>query len=221
MAKEQLLSQINYFIELGNKTIRTEYGDYPKWVDSQLFAKLKSGSLSFIQNVFGSKHPYFTNFELSVSRTYLSDTKHALGILESIKVEIENDWHLSLKGLVAEEIFSDQIDLAKYFLDEGYKNPSAVMAGCVLEEHLRQLCESNNIDINSEKNEKLSPKKANLLNAELAKEGVYGKLDSKNVLSWLDIRNSSAHGKFEEFNAEQVKNMISGITEFLSRTKLS
>jgi len=60
--------------------------------------------------------------------------------------------------------------MSEYFIEEGYKDPAAVMTGCVLEEHLRQLCELNKIEVTFEKDYKFITKKANLLNSELAKK---------------------------------------------------
>jgi hypothetical protein len=110
--------------------------------------------------------------------------------------------------------------MSEYFIEEGYKDPAAVMTGCVLEEHLRQLCELNEIEVTFEKDYKFITKKANLLNSELAKKNVYGKLDSKNIIAWLDQRNSAAHGKFDNYNKEQVHTMLNGVTEFIARVKI-
>lgn len=219
MTKELIIEQVEYLISLANETYSTKSEGYPSYVDNQKFSRLKSGGLSFIKNVFTESHPYFNDFKKNVSRSRSNDTQTAIGILESIKLEFERGWISTLKGLVAEEIFSDLIDMSEYFMEEGYKDPAAVMIGCVLEEHLRQLCETNGIEVTIAKGDKFIPKKANLLNAELAKANVYGKLDSKNILAWFDLRNSAAHGKFDEYNKDQVQTMLSGVTEFIARVK--
>ena len=107
--------------------------------------------------------------------------------------------------------------MAEYLLSEDYKDPAAVMAGSVLEEHLRQLCLKNNIEVEIESQGKVKPKKADRLNSELAKAEIYSKLDQKAVTTWLDLRNKAAHGKYDEYTKEQVQNMLHGIIEFLSR----
>jgi hypothetical protein len=91
------------------------------------------------------------------------------------------------------------------------------MIGSVLEEHLRKLCDANRLSTINAKDGK--PKKADSLNAELAGLSVYDKLDLKNVTAWLDLRNKAAHGKYSDYNVDQVKTMLSGVTEFITRTK--
>ena len=112
--------------------------------------------------------------------------------------------------------------MADHLLQQGYKDPAAVIIGSVLEEHLRQLCNANSISTEFKNNKGiLIPKKADRLNSDLVKENVYSKLDQKAVTMWLDLRNKAAHGKYDEYTSEQVTNMYSGITEFMARMSIS
>ena len=107
--------------------------------------------------------------------------------------------------------------MAQHLLGEGYKDPAAVVAGSALEVHLRKLCEKNGVDIEEDVRGTTHPRKSDRLNSELAKAGVYSKLDLKNVVAWLDLRNKAAHGKYDEYEAGQVKLLISGVRDFITR----
>jgi len=214
--------RINQLIDLANKTLASETtgsGNFSMpYVNNELYAELKTSGLSFILNLYGENHPYYNNFNESVHRATPYCCKEGRGILNSIKTEIDGGWLVTMKGLVSSEIFSDFIEMADHLLKEGYKDSAAVMIGSVLEEHLRQLCCANEIlteDTNTGK-----PKKADLLNAELAGKGVYNKLDQKSVVAWLDLRNKAAHGKYGEYNQQQVEQMLQAVTEFISRNTL-
>ncbi|MGZ5243856.1 MAG: hypothetical protein ACXWEY_11920 [Bacteroidia bacterium] len=139
---------------------------------------------------------HITLIEARVRQSYPSDTQRGRGILTAIKSEIDGGWLNSIKGLISAEIFSDFIEMSQHLIEEGYKDPAAVMIGSVLEEHLRQLAQKNGISVVNIKDNKPIPKKANLLNAELAQASIYNKLDQKNVTAWLDLRNKAAHGKY-------------------------
>ena len=90
------------------------------------------------------------------------------------------------------------------------------MIGSVLEEHLILLCKNNSIDIDFvNKNDDTIHKKADTLNADLAKAGIYGVLEQKNITAWLDLRNRAAHGKFGEYSQEQVELMYQGVLNFI------
>lgn len=118
------------------------------------------------------------------------------------------------------EVFTDYIEMAEYLLEEEYKDAAAVIAGSTLEEHLRQLCKKNGIPVVRQKDGKDVPMKADQVNADLAKAGVYTMLDQKLVTAWLDLRNKAAHGEYNGYNADQVKAMIAGITEFMARVSV-
>lgn len=64
---------------------------------------------------------------------------------------------------------------------------------------------------------KLRPKKAEAMNSELAKQGVYSNLEQKSVTAWLDLRNKAAHGKYDEYNKNKVEQMIMGVRDFIVR----
>lgn len=217
--------RINQLIDLANRTLATKYTTgsdrfLSHYVRSESFYEFRTSALSFITKLYGESHPYYTEFNETITKASPFDTERGRGILNSIKTEIDEGWLVTLKGLVSSEIFSNFIEMAEHLLNEGYKDPAAVMTGSVLEEHLRQLCVKNGIEIEHQKNEKLVPKKADLLNSDLARAGVYSKLDQKNVTAWFDLRNKAAHGKYDEYNKQQVEFMVQAVTEFITRNAL-
>lgn len=190
------------------------------WVSSESFQEFETASLSFILNLYGENHPYYTRFKETVSRHKPNDVEAGRGILNSIKTEIEKGWLTTVKGLVSAEIFSDFLETAEYLLEQRYKDPAAVIVGSTLEEHLRQLCRKNNISVEDLKGGKLIPKRADSLNNDLYAANIYNKLDQKNITAWLDLRNQAAHGHYSEYKQEQVDNMLKGVMEFMTRNSI-
>jgi hypothetical protein len=110
--------------------------------------------------------------------------------------------------------------MAEHLQEAGYKDAAAVMTGSVLEQHLRQLCQKHNIPVSELKDDKDVPLKADRLNAELAKKSAYNAIEQKQVTAWLGLRNDAAHGHYTKYDAEQVRQMIVGVTSFMARTPL-
>lgn len=219
------MERVEYLILLADNSLSTKFTTQDsfftyKWVSGESFKLFESSALSFILSTYGDKHPYFITFKESVVKPTVDHIQAGKGILTSIKTEIERGWLTTLKGLITAEIFSDFLEMAEHLLSEKYPHPAAVMIGSVLEEHLRQLCNKNAIAVTQIKGGKPVPKKADLLNAELTNGAVYNKLDQKNVIAWLDLRNKAAHGRYSEYSQEQVEIMLAGVTEFLSRNNL-
>lgn len=222
MKTDELVKRIDYIIKQGNEIFKTlhqdEYGD-SGYDNTGKFAGFKSMSLSFISNLYGKKHSYYNEFKGASNNTYEYNIKESLSILKSIKHEIENGWLDNLKKIVSSELFSDFLEMSKYLLDQGYKDASAVMIGSVLEENLRQLCKQYKIETTFEKNDKIINKKADAMNNELYKENLYNSLEHKSVTSWLDLRNKSAHGKYTEYDKNNVQLMYDGVLNFLNKIK--
>lgn len=140
------------------------------------------------------------------------------GIAGALKEDILAGYLITLQELVHSELFADFLEMADHLLNEGYKDAAAVIAGSSLEVHLNQLCEKHDIDIKlTTAKGDFIPKKADRLNADLTKKGVFSKLDQKSITAWLDLRNKAAHGKYDEYAAQQVSLMITGVREFIIR----
>jgi hypothetical protein len=218
--EKQIIERLDKIILLGTQVLASVKLDplLEEYVDHKLLAQYRTAGQSFLMNVFGADSPYYKEFKEQVnfyqSRT---ETEVGQGILQGAKEEIQNGGLISIKKLVMADLFADFLEMAEYLLSENYKDASAVMIGSVLEEHLRKLCDTNKISVINPKDGK--PKKADTLNGELGGQSVYDKLDLKNITAWLDLRNKAAHGKYSEYNSDQVKNMLNGVSEFIARTK--
>jgi hypothetical protein len=212
-----LSDRVNKLIDLANKTLSSKIDN--SYVNSELFFEFKTSSLSFILNLYGENHPYYQNFE-RIKTNLIFLVKDGRGVLNSIKSEIDNGWLTSVKGIVSAEIFSNFLEMSEHLLSEGYKDAAAVMIGSVLEEHLRQLCQANQIDIATLQNGKSIPKKSDTLNSELGGKGIYNKLDQKNVTAWLDLRNKAAHGQYSEYDKQQVELLLQSVNNFMARNSI-
>ncbi len=138
---------------------------------------------------------------------------HITGILKALHDAYAAGYLSSVAELIHADVFADFVEMAEHLLVEGYKDPVAVVIGSTIEEHLRKLCAKNGIasDVAGR------PKKVDQLNADLAGQSVYSKLDQKSITAWLDLRNKAAHGKYGEYSKDQVAFLIQGIRDFMTR----
>lgn len=136
-----------------------------------------------------------------------------LGILRALRADYAAGYLATVEELIHADLFSDFLEMAEHLLNQGYKDPSAVLIGSVLEEHLRKLCLKNSLPVSVGSNHK----KADTLNADLTGASVYSKLDQKSITAWLDLRNKAAHGKYTEYTKDQVHLMLDGVRNFMVR----
>jgi hypothetical protein len=136
--------------------------------------------------------------------------------MASLAAELRNELELgsldSITELLHATIFDDFISMAQHLIDEGYKDAAAVICGGTLESHLRRLCSRKGID--TTENDK--HKKVQRLNQDLGKVA-YSRYDQKMVTAWLDIRNSAAHGHYDDYSSEHVQQFIDWLQDFIKR----
>lgn len=137
-----------------------------------------------------------------------------MGVLEALSVDLKAGYLDSLSELIHADVFTDFLEMARYLIEENYKDAAAVIAGRSLEAHLRQLCNKCGISVTDGLGK---PLKASRMNHELARASAYAMGDQKHVTAWLDHRNNAAHGEYEKYTKEQVALMIDSIRDFIGR----
>ncbi len=216
LPNDRIQARLEYLIKLCLQTLESKQGYND--VDTAFYSELRSSSLSFIQSVFGTSHPFSKAFDNIDAFATAYQTEQIRGILRSVELEFRGGWIDGLQGLLRAEVFDDFMDMAYHLLAQGYKDAAAVIAGSTLEGHLRALATTQNLAITRKKDEKEVPLAASALNTELAKAGVYGPTQQKSVTNWLGLRNDAAHGHDARYSVDEVKVMCDGIRVFISQT---
>jgi hypothetical protein len=132
---------------------------------------------------------------------------HCFGVIEAAKKDFESGILFDMRSLIAAELLGDFIEQAEGLLVAGYYIPAASLAGAILEDTLRKLCDKNGITAPEST-------KINNLNSELLRADVYDKLINKRITALADIRNNADHGHFEKFSKSDVEDMVKWIRGF-------
>lgn len=214
---EKTVKRFEELLELGNKVLNTRrkpppnvFGDDS--VDSQLANQWITSVQTAFNQIFGENNEYYKNFakQTDSKSPSFSPVNRAYGVLLAAKSDYENGYITGMKTLIEAEIFDDFLEQSEHLLLNGYFQASAVIAGSVLEDSLRKMCEKASI-ILSEK------PKLDSMNTELSKNGVYDKLVQKKITAIADLRNKAAHGEWDKFVKEDVEEMIVSMRNFLDK----
>ena len=205
-AIDEILKQIDSALQMWElHRTQSRYDDLSDLPDRALLTEIKTVVSATIDRLAPPNSPY--------RQTMNEVLANRIGALRALRRDYAAGYLRSVRNLVRAELFADFLEMAQHLLATGYKDPAAVVVGSVLEEHLRNLCETHGISCQVGGR----PKKSESMNTELAAAGVYNKLDQKNVTAWLDLRNKAAHGHCDEYTLEQVGNMLSAVQEFMAR----
>jgi hypothetical protein len=147
-----------------------------------------------------------------------------VGAIKAFKADYEAGMLNTLNEIIEADVVSDYMGQAEQLLGEGVPGqydhvPAAVLAGVVLEDALRRLCQRQSppIDlVTVSPNGDTKKKTFDPLIADLQKAAVFNKAKADQLRAWAKIRNYAAHGEFTEFNRADVEAMIRGIQSFIA-----
>jgi hypothetical protein len=214
-ADEKVAERLAQLIDLGSSVLSTRRSPPPNFigfdssVNSETAYQWFTSAQNLLARVFGTNSEHYKNFTAQgeKSLTY-SPVVRAQGVLKAARDDLEHGYLFDLRKVVAAEVFDDFLDQAGALVGAGYHQPAAVVAGCVLEDGLRNLCAGAKVAF-------LPKPKLDTMNAELAKAGVYNKLTQKRITAIADLRNNAAHGKWDQFTQRDVEDAIRWIREFM------
>ena len=216
---KKIIDRLEELTKLGEQVVATNFsrsgggvtyiGD--RGVDSQLSSQWGTSCLNILSRVFGKDSDHYKKFDDLFHKFHdYSPVRKALGILKAAKDDYENGYLFETRSLIEAEVFDDLLEQAEHLLQSGYYAPAAVIAGGVLEDSLRKLCQRKAISLPSKST--IDP-----MNVELAKAGVYNTLVQKRITALADIRNKAAHAKWTEFSKDDVVELISQIRSFMEK----
>ncbi len=213
--EERVLGRLDELLQLGQRVLATRRSPPPNVcdddsVDMQLAHQWVTSAQAFLATVLTDSSRHFKNFTKLSSDQYLSYSpiSQAYGVLEAAKDDLNHGGLIVVKTLVEAELFDEFIEQSEHLLSAGYYQAAAVIAGAVLEDALRKLCAKHNITVPAKP-------KLDSMNAELAKAGAYNTLTQKRITALADIRNTAAHGKWDQFTQADVTDMVDSIRRFM------
>jgi hypothetical protein len=114
--------------------------------------------------------------------------------------------------LVHAAVFDDFLEMATELDGKQFHAPAAVLAGSVLEEHLRKLADEAGIAVHDDRGR---AKSVEALGVGLVKSGTISEPRRKIIAGWYGQRTEGAHGHFDKVVAAEVPRMIEGIRDFI------
>jgi len=201
-------------VEEGRQIIRQAgwSGDnYSKVPAQNDYYRFRTESLNLVRRSCGDDSDHYRELK-RIEETKETSTNsyyfvHCLGVLEAAQRDFDAGILFDMRALITAEVLGDFIEQAEALVDAGYHVPAASLAGAVLEDTLRKLCEKHKVSI-------AASTKIDRLNTDLAQAGVYDKLVLKRITALADIRNNADHGHFDKFTKADVEDMVKWVRSF-------
>ena len=212
----EILSQLDDLLfqwaELSQESTFRGYADLPGDAALEVVARARTTIWRFTRD--GDKYRDIAEEICTGKHPDYKYIDQLMGVVRSLRSDYAHGRLQTLEQLIIADAFEDFLEMADYLLESSYKDPAAVLAGSVLEQHLRFLSANRSIPVTKPNGK---PEAASRLNQELAKAQSYGKSEQKSVTAWLGIRNDAAHGHYASYDQGQVKLLIAGVRDFMLR----
>lgn len=144
----------------------------------------------------------------------------AIGLLKGVEKDVKAGTFGFLKHCIELVASTDYLEQAKSLMADKTDSmfsyvPAAVLAGAVLENRLRMLCQSAKPPIETKKDNGCPKKMTEMIDC-LRKADIVNEVCAKHLRAWSDIRNAAAHYRPNDITAEQVSAMIKGVEDFVT-----
>jgi HEPN domain-containing protein len=185
--------------------------NYQRFPAADDYFRFRTEAMNLVRRTCGSDSDHYRELkrlaEAKESATNPYYFVHCLGVLEAAHRDFDAGLLFDLRALIAADVLGDFIEQAEQLLAAGYHIPAASLAGAVLEDTLRKLCEKKGLSVPAHT-------KIDRLNADLARADAYDKLVQKRITGIADIRNNADHGHFDKFGREDVEDMVKWVKRF-------
>ncbi|MFF5307220.1 hypothetical protein ACFY5F_48505 [Streptomyces sp. NPDC013161] len=208
---EKLATQLDELIVVAEKVIDDDWGQGNPRANRQ--ARISCNRLEAAIDRIAPPDTLYTD-RLAEFRSELLEEKfdEVYSLAVALRDDLKAGWVESVVELVHADTYDNYLSMAAGLLQSGYKDAAAVITATSLEVHVRSLCIRSGVAIKLPNG---TPKKADVMNAELRKEGVYNDLQQKSVTAWLGLRNKAAHGEWDAYDDRDVRALIQGVRDFI------
>lgn len=210
---EKIKDRLQAVVALGQQVLRTEHTspNGGTLVDEGLAAQWVASARNLFASAFGNGSQFFELFAKYTSHHLWPDVvKLGHGVVLGAQADYLAGGIFSVRRLVEAEIFDDFLEQAAALLAAGYRGPAAVVAGCVLEDALRKLCDRHGVAMQAKH-------KFEDLNQALRAKQAYDQATWRMLQAQYDLRNLAAHHpeKWTELTEQKVDGMIDFARKFL------
>ncbi len=134
--------------------------------------------------------------------------RQQLNIVKAIQVRFQSSL-FDIRQLAQADLFDSELEAAVELAKNGFERAAGAMAGVVLERHLKEVCDSHAITIR-----KRMPTLADFDNA-LKEANVIDTSQWRSIQQLGDVRNMCAHDKESDPTADQVKDLLMGVSKVI------
>jgi hypothetical protein len=192
MSSERVRANLVELVKEGEGVVGAIRGDPGfEWADEIKSRAWATNLAAMMRSAFGETSVHYTVASSVPQPSKASNARDLLGVARAALKAWDSEYVFELRSLAEANVEASLIDQAEELLTKGYHVAAAVLAGAVLEQHLRSLCPKYGVIPTAATGK---PKTMDPLAAELRAAGAFDALQGKHITLLAGIRNDAAHG---------------------------
>lgn len=184
-----------------------------KFKDTVAYEALVTQAYQLIAHVHPSGHPNVQRAIYAINNSTLHGLEILEGILRGTVANLESGLISSIESRIAVEITGDFLDSARTLLNEGQKDPAAVLACIALEDTLKRLATRHGLS-------ELRDKEMSVVAASLFAAKLLDKSALQSINSFKSLRNAALHAQWHEVSEASVAMLMAFLPPFVNRYAL-
>jgi len=217
--KADVLSQLDRLIETGkqlaNTFCMTDHGSYESNASEEDLRAFVTSALAVVERIVGTESQYFKNIpaasvgkQIGVAGYDKSFIPTVTGVLTSLRSDVDQGFLTTLEAQLRANVHDDFMVQAHELLNAKYHVAAVVIAGGVLEDHLRQMATNRNLTWTG--NGSISKYNDALRN------NAYALPIWRRIQAVGDHRNDAAHGNGAALSADDADDAVKFIERFIA-----
>lgn len=174
---------------------------------SETYAGWRLNCEHLLTSLFGEESVTIQRFlhpKMTFDRMFL---RKQVSILSAALEDLRGGFLIGQEFIVAGVVFDEVLQEAKHLQQAGHKDAAAVLGRTVLEDALRRLARSAEVDATG---------KVSGVNDRLKEVGLLTQPRWRGVRTMLDVGNAAAHGEFDQYDHSDVAKMLGDVEAFLA-----
>jgi hypothetical protein len=167
-------------------------------------------AISLLAGIYGRSDPHYQRVIHFYNERHLHALEQTEGLLRGTKANLESGLLDDLRSRILVDIQFDFLETSQLLLEEGQKDPAAVLACIVLEDSLKRLAQKANLKDALDK--EMSVTAGLLFNA-----GVIEKSTNQSIQSFKNLRNAALHAQWDQVSGESVALLLAFLPVFIER----
>lgn len=174
------------------------------------YESLVTECYQFLAHIHPGGHPTIQRTVYAMNNKSLHSLQQIEGIILGTKTNLSSGLLDNLTSKIIIDLKADFLHTALQLIEEGQKDPAAVLACVVLEDSLKRLAEKHSI-------EGLADKEMSVVAGSLLAKHIIEKTTNQSIQGFKSLRNAALHAQWAEVSVESLKMLLIFLPIFIEK----